>query len=206
MTATLVRTRLAVPAILIAIAALLAAACNGGTGTPSPTAGSSQPSRTPGTGSSSGVPSAPTGTDQKPVDFKTGKASLTLTGSERATVELGEIVPSEDGSIFSGFDPVEGTSVNWREAGKQKGWYLTLQGFFGQGVIKTAEPVPFVSLTSPDDRSVQDMAGACTVDVATSTREEFEGTISCIGLRWLDEEDEPTGDPFDAKASFTAAP
>ena len=196
-------------ALLVVLAGLLVATCGSGSGPSSATA-----PRTVATTSTSGPTatssavgtSLPTGSEGLPVAFRTGAASLTLTGSERATVELAEIVPSEDGIIFSGSDPVEGTSVSWRERDKENGWYLSVTGFFGTGAIATADPIPFLSLTSPDDRYVQDMAGRCTVNVTTSTRERFEGTIDCAGLAWLDEEDQPVGEPFDVKVTFSAAP
>jgi hypothetical protein len=221
-------TRGGVLTLLLVVAGAAAAACGGST-TASPLGSAATSAAAPGaassptgsgpaaTGPAAGTRSAagtssapaqsvPAGTDGLPVAFKTGQASLTLTGSEKASVELGEVVPGENGSIFSGFDPVEGTSVSWREAGKAKGWYLSLTGLFGEGAVSTDEPIPFLSLTSPEDRYVQDMAGRCIVNVATSTREGVEGTIDCTGLAWLDEEDAPVGDPFDAKVTFAAEP
>jgi hypothetical protein len=136
------------------------------------------------------------------VEFRTGSATLKLTGSETATVALVEIAP-QDGA-FSGFDPVEGTSVVWREAAK--GWYLSLTGFYGTGDVKTADATPFLVIQSPDSKQTQDNDGACTIHVTASSAERFEGSIDCTGLSWQDENGEPTGQPFGATATFKAAP
>jgi hypothetical protein len=206
------RSRVVTGAIALLLGGAVAACGGGPSPVPSrsPVAGS--PAATGAAGSAAtAVPSSgasapvdPSSTAERPVAFRSGSATLTLSGSESGTAELGEIVPSEDGSIFSGFDPVDGTTVSWREA--QDGWYLTVSGFHGDGAIKTEDPSPFLSLTDPEQRNVQDMDGRCTVNVASSSREGFEGTIDCAGLQWHDEDGQPTGEPFGARVTFTATP
>lgn len=199
------------PALLTVLIALCLVVACGGSTNPSATAGTSTPgagSTVPGVtstpaGPSSGVPSVPVGSGSgQPVEFETGVASLKLTGSETATVALKEIAPQED--AFSGFDPVEGTSVIWREA--REGWYLSLTGFYGTGDVKTGDTTPFLVITSPDGKQVQDNAGACTIHVRASSAEGFEGSIDCAGLAWEDENGDPSGKPFGASATFKAAP
>jgi hypothetical protein len=115
-------------------------------------------------------------------------------------VSLKEIPPQD---TFSGWNAVEGTSVVWRES--SKGWYLSLSGFYGTGDQKTSER-SFVAVTAPDGRQAQDTAGACTVHVRTLTPAGFEGSIDCGGLAWQDENGAPSGPPFDATGTFSAAP
>ena len=192
--------RALVRASAVLLGSLLLAAC-GGTTPPATTGAPSVGPTIAPSGVPSGVPSVPASGGQQFVAFPTGSATLKLTGSETSDLKLGEIV-SQDAAA-SGWDAVDGTSVVWRESAK--GWYLSIQGFYGTGDQKTSDS-SFVAITAPDGRQVQDVAGACTVHVKTSTPSAFQGSLDCTALSWQDENGDPTGQPFGASGTFSAAP
>lgn len=191
-------------AVMVLLAAIVAACGAGPSGTFAPASAPAAGASDGGRGSLAAPTLAPPdgsglGTADAPVAFTKGTARLVLSGGTTERLELPAVAP-----LDSVFDPIEGVTVVWRDAGS--GWYVTLSGYYRQGTQPTGDPGPYLEIRSADDRHVQDLAGLCSITVDVVDRAGFRGSAACAGLRWQDADDAPTGDPFDASFTFRATP